>query len=70
LPEKPAIETCPPKVVVEGHIVGDTITLSLADAQRLRDWINTYIVCSESNQAKYKGHIEKLENRLKAVGGK
>jgi len=70
LPERPAIEVCPTKVIVEGKIVDETIVLALSDAQRLRDWINAYIVCSESNQAKYNGHIEKLENRLKAVGGK
>jgi len=61
---------CPPKVVVEGDVDGENITLSLIDAQRLRDWINKYIVCSESNQVKLKGYSEKLENRLKAVGGR
>jgi hypothetical protein len=70
LPEAPTVESCPPKVVVEGDVVGDKISLSLTDAQKLRDWINKYIICSESNQVKLKGYAEKLENRLKAVGGR
>jgi hypothetical protein len=70
LPEAPALEVCPQKVIVEGDVAGDRISLSLTDAQKLRDWINKYIVCSESNQVKLKGYAEKLENRLKAVGGR
>jgi len=57
-------------VVVEGDVIGDRISLSLIDAQKLRDWIHAYLTCAETNQIALKGHIEKLENRLKAIGGK
>lgn len=70
LPEPPKVTDCPPKVIVEGHVTGDTLTLSLSDAQRLRDWINAYIICAESNQVILRGYAEKLENRLKVVGGR
>lgn len=70
IPPRPMLEACPPKPAVQGIFKDGSVVIPLADAKRLRDWISAYTVCAESNEARALGHIEKLENRLKAVGGK
>jgi len=70
IPPRPTLEVCPPQPVVQGMVKDGTVTLLVADATKLRDWIRAYIVCTQSNQTRALGHIEKLENRLKALGGK
>lgn len=70
VPDRPPIDKCPEKVIIEGDIVGSTIVLKLADAEKLRSWINNYMACSEKARVVLNGHIEKLENRLRAIGGK
>lgn len=70
LPEQPILKECPTLVVVEGDVVQDTIILTLDNAQKLRTWIHSYMACVESNRVILNGHIEKLENRLKAIGGR
>lgn len=69
MPSRPDYEQCPEKPDVQGKINGSTVLMALPDAVRLRDWIAAYQVCAESNRARADGHIEKLENRLKAIGG-
>jgi len=70
IPARPAVEVCAPKPLMEADLVEGKVVLSLEVATRLRDWIEAYQICTKSNEAKLSGHIEKLENRLKAVGGK
>lgn len=67
LPPRPSFEACPAKPDVEGKIVNGKVEMELSAAMTLRSWISDYQVCEESNHAKALGHIEKLENRLKAV---
>ena len=69
IPARPAYEQCPTKPDVSGVVKEGNIVLAIPDAVALRDWISAYQVCSESNRVRADGHIEKLENRLKAVGG-
>jgi len=70
IPPRPVLAVCPPKPVVKGSIKNGEVVLPMESAIKLRDWIVAYTVCAESNQARALGHIEKLENRLKAVGDK
>lgn len=70
IPDRPILHVCPEFVVVEGDIVGDRISLTLVDAQKLRTWIHSYLACAKTNTVILDGHIEKLENRLKAFGGR
>jgi len=67
IPPVPQLAVCPAKPDVEGDVVNGKVMLSLADAQRLQQWIHDYQVCSESNLALMNGYAEKLLNRLKAV---
>lgn len=48
--------------MVEGKVV-----LPLEAARTLSAWIHTYFRCAEGNMARLLGHVEKLENRLKAT---
>ena len=67
IPPRPALEVCADKPDVEGEVRDGSVILALDDAVRLRDWINAYTICARSNEARLSGHIEKLENRLKAL---
>lgn len=69
IPPRPDYEECEDKPDIRGKVQDNTVILALPDAVRLREWVNGYIVCTESNAARADGHIEKLENRLKAIGG-
>jgi hypothetical protein len=63
LPPRPAI--CDLQgPALNGRVQGDSVVLDKATALRLRDYIVELKVCVVERD----GHIEKLENRLKAVG--
>jgi hypothetical protein len=77
IPEDPVLRDCPEQPVVEGRTRGrdpqgegyEYVVIKIEDAVKLRDWIKDYRKCSEANQVILKGHVEKLKNRLRAVGG-
>ena len=74
LPSRPALSECPQKPAIDAKVVdvegkGKYVMLSMADALKLRDYIYEFLVCAASNMVELMGHIEKLENRLKALGG-
>src|SRR3990167_600997 len=73
IPARPVLAVCPELPVIEGILIeqgGETaILLPLVEAEKLRTFIHTFIECSVINQIELLGHIEKLENRLKALGG-
>lgn len=51
---------------IQGKIQGDTVVLPRASAEALREYIFDLKECVIIRD----GHIEKLENRLRALGGK
>lgn len=67
VPSRPAYAECPAKPDIRGKIDAGTVVMQLEDAVKLRDWIAAYQICAESNRVIADGHIEKLENRLKAI---
>ena len=67
LPPRPALEACPAKPQVSGLVVGGKVELEMQDALALHEWMQEYPICMQSNAVRLEGHIEKLENRLKAV---
>jgi len=74
IPPRPALLACPEFPDVRGKVVdvegqGKHVMLTLEDARRLSAWMRAYLVCSQENQAELLGHLEKLENRIKALGG-
>ena len=73
VPLRPTLAICPdyPHIggkVVDGEDGGKYVVLTLEDALRLRNWAHAYLVCSQENQVELEGYIEKLVNRIKAVG--
>ncbi len=46
------------------------VQIELDAALALRNYIMEFGICSEINALELEAHIEKLENRLKALGGK
>lgn len=70
IPARPHLEACPEMPHPTGDVRGDTVIIALKDAQALRTWAYEYPVCAETHQALLLGHVEKLENRLRAFGGK
>lgn len=68
LPVRPALETCPDDPHVTGRMVGGDVILSQADAEKLRAYLQGLRVCAAANVIILEGHIEKLENRLRALG--
>jgi len=72
IPPRPALAQCPAYPDVRGKVVdvegvGKHVMLTLEDAKRLSAWIHAYLVCSQENQAELLGHLEKLENRIRAL---
>jgi len=72
LPPRPDLAECPRVPKIQGHVVdvegkGNHLMMSLADAIALRDWIYEALACDASNMVELMGHIEKLENRIKAI---
>jgi hypothetical protein len=60
---------CPEKPEIVAPVVEGNVILPLNDALRLRQWIVDTEICHLRNQVELEGYAEKLENRLKAVGG-
>jgi hypothetical protein len=69
IPERPQLEECERKPSVQGSIVDGNVVLKREDADRLRDWIASYQTCTQSNEVRLEAHVQKLENRLKALIG-
>ena len=67
IPARPVLQVCPEVPTIEGTVTGNVLTLTLPDAERLRDYIHSYRLCSETNSVLLKAHLDKLENRLKAL---
>jgi hypothetical protein len=67
-PARPILAECPQKPIIEGHLIGNGVVLTLEQALELRNWIVATLICYETNQVLLEGYIEKIENRLKALG--
>lgn len=72
LPARPVLSECPQNPHVKADIVdvegkGKYAMLSLVDAIALRDFIYAALSCDAGNMVELMGHIEKLENRIKAL---
>lgn len=67
LPKRPSVAACFPPIDMGGKLDGGFLMLPLEDAIKLRSWIAGGILCHEKSVAELDGHIEKLENRLKAL---
>ena len=72
LPARPALVECPVKPLMEGKIGqsdghGDVVILKKEIAILLQTYIREIELCLAINLVILDGHIEKLENRLKAV---
>lgn len=67
LPSRPAMVECPTRPFVEGDVKDGNVIIPLQQALALRQWINDTEICHETNEATLRGHLEKLENRLKAL---
>lgn len=67
IPDAPVLSECPTLPDIQADIIGGKVTLTLEQAQVLRQWIHNYITCQESNRVLLQGYVEKLVNRLKAV---
>lgn len=70
IPQRPQLTACPEEPLIEGDVFGEKVTLSLKDAIKLKDWIATMRKCTAEHEVVLKGHLEKLENRLRALGAK
>jgi hypothetical protein len=70
LPVRPSLEPCPTDPGIHGRRESGQVVLSLQDAQTLRKYIQALRICAFGNKAILEGHIEKLENRLRALGVK
>lgn len=68
LPARPVLEQCPIDPGVQGVVTNrQTIEIPVQDAIKLKQYINGLISCEKINVLLLNGHIEKLENRIKAV---
>ena len=64
---RPVLQVCPEIPTIEGTVTGDTLTLTLPDAERLRTYVHAYRLCAETSVIVLDAHITKLENRLKVL---
>jgi hypothetical protein len=73
LPPEPQIVECPAPPNVEAHIVESngvkSVIMPYTKAEEIRNWMHDYPKCMQSNEVLLKAHIQKLENRIKAVNG-
>ena len=61
------MEVCQGKSGISGVVTDHgTIELTLDEARRLKAWFMDVESCHKINELLLQGHIEKLENRLKA----
>ncbi len=74
IPTRPALPACPPQphpaatvADVQGALV---VQLSLEAAKTLQTWGRQAPACWAGRETLLNSHIEKLENRLRAVGGR
>jgi hypothetical protein len=70
IPQRPVLGDCPAKPVIEGNIINGKVVLEMTDAQQLSDWTRQIVKCQRDHEIILNGHIDKLENRLKALGAK
>src|SRR2546427_5253831 len=66
IPPRPELLVCEEMPATGATVQGDTVVMPLEDAIKLRDAIGALKACGEENVFILNGHIEKLENRLKA----
>lgn len=69
LPARPELRVCPENPHVEGEVRDGKVILTFEDAVRQRRYTEDLEHCMLINKTILEGHIEKLENRLRAVGG-
>src|SRR3990167_6728972 len=73
IPDRPKLAQCPAKPETEGVIEkvnGNLmVVMPLEAAKKLQTWTRLYPICAATNLIILEGHIEKLENRLKALRG-
>ena len=74
LPASPVLIDCPVKPLIEGKIGqfdghGDAVILTKENAIKLQTYLQELELCMVLNLVILEGHIDKLENRLKAIGG-
>lgn len=71
LPPRPALSACPEDPGVQGKVTDrGTVELTLPEALKLRRYIDALHICRAEHEIVLDGHIEKLENRLRALGAK
>ena len=73
IPPRPELVVCPERPQLQGRIIeledgSWGVLLTPETAMALRVYLNGYRLCAETNTVMLEGHIEKLENRLEAVG--
>lgn len=74
LPARPTLVECPKSSGVEGTVRRSPgglteVVLTIEEAKRLREFLTSLQSCGATNEILLRGHIEKLENRLKALSG-
>ena len=73
IPDRPKLAQCPVKPEIEGtveRVNGNlVVVMPLESAKTLQAWTRIYPVCMTTNVVILDGHVEKLENRLKALRG-
>ena len=68
IPARPALEACPEKPDLTGKVTDhNTVEVTFDTALRIREYISALQACQRANEVKLSGHIEKLENRLRAL---
>lgn len=74
IPLRPQLPECQTKAEVQGTVVqgegGLMVAIPLDQAKALSAWVAAFAACSAVRETVLTGHIEKLENRLKALGGR
>lgn len=68
LPARPVLQACPEDPGVQGTVTNrGTVEVKVDDAIRLKRYISELEFCNKANVIILNGHIEKLENRLRAI---
>ena len=69
IPARPELADCPVKPPLVGQVSpdGKYVALDIQTALALKKYMAELETCSSSNVVILNGHIEKLENRLKAL---
>lgn len=67
IPARPALEACPEDPGVQGVVKDGHVHIDVQEAIKLRVYIEGLRNCSRINVIILHGHIEKLENRLRAI---